>query len=71
MLIIIVGANINYQRTSDGMTALMVASLQKNNRMVSRLIAKGSDVFLVDHSGRTAMDHVKKNHNQVFHFSVT
>ena len=43
----------------------MVASIQKNNRMVSRLVAKGADVFLLDVNGRSAMDHVQKGHNQV------
>ena len=43
----------------------MVAAIQKNNRMVSRLVAKGADVFLLDVNGRSAMDHVKKGHNQV------
>ena len=61
----ILGANINHQRTSDGLTALMVACAQKNNRMVSRLVAKGADIFLLDSNGRSAMDHVKKGHNQV------
>jgi hypothetical protein len=59
-----IGANINYQRRSDGMTALMAAAMQKNSRMVSRLIAKDADVFLLDTSGKTAMDHVKKDHNK-------
>jgi Ankyrin repeats (many copies) len=43
----------------------MVAAMQKNNRMASRLVSKGADVFLLDKNGRTAMDHVKKGHNQV------
>jgi hypothetical protein len=59
-----IGANVNYQRRSDGMTALMAAAMQKNSRMVSRLIAKDADVFLLDTSGKTAMDHVKKDHNK-------
>jgi hypothetical protein len=59
-----IGANINYQRRSDGMTALMAAAMQKNSRMVSRLIAKDADVFLLDTSGKTAMDHGKKDHNK-------
>ena len=65
LLIIIVGANINHQRASDGMTSLMVATIQKNNRMVSRLIAKGADIFLEDKKGNTAMDFLRKSHNQV------
>ena len=64
-MIIIVGANINHQRASDGMTSLMVATIQKNNRMVSRLIAKGADIFLEDKKGNTAMDFLRKSHNQV------
>ena len=65
-----IGANINHQRQSDGLTALMVAAMQKNNRMASRLVSKGADVFLIDKSGRTAMDHVKKGHNQVSYSSL-
>ena len=64
-MIIIIGANINHQRASDGMTSLMVATIQKNNRMVSRLIAKGADIFLEDKKGNTAMDFLRKSHNQV------
>ena len=48
----------------------MVAAMQKNNRMASRLVSKGADVFLIDKSGRTAMDHVKKGHNQVSYWSL-
>jgi hypothetical protein len=48
----------------------MVAAMQKNNRMASRLVSKGADVFLIDKSGRTAMDHVKKGHNQVSYSSL-
>ena len=59
------GANVNHQRQSDGLSALMVAAMQKNNRMASRLVAKGADVFLLDKKGRSAMDYVKKGHNQV------
>lgn len=43
----------------------MVAAMQKNNRMASRLVAKGADVFLLDKNRRSAMDYVKKGHNQV------
>lgn len=39
--------------------------MQKNNRMASRLVAKGADVFLLDKNRRSAMDYVKKGHNQV------
>ena len=30
--------------------------------------SKGADVFLLDKNGRTAMDHVKRGHNQVSYF---
>jgi hypothetical protein len=59
-----IGANINHQRRFDGLTALMVAAMCKNNRMVSRLISKGADVFLRDLKGKTALDYIKKDHNQ-------
>jgi hypothetical protein len=48
----------------------MVAAMQKNNRMASRLVAKGADVFLLDKNGRSAMDYVKKGHNQVSFTSI-
>ena len=40
----------------ENMTALMIASLRNNNKMVEVLLVKGADVNVVNKMGRTALD---------------
>jgi hypothetical protein len=50
------GADVNYQRPSDGFTALMMAAQYSNIRMVSKLLQKGANVFLQNQDTKSAID---------------
>lgn len=52
--------DINAQRESNGITALMAASGSGRERMVEHLLKKdGIDLSLVDNFGRSAFDHAR------------
>lgn len=50
------GANINLQDQDTGVTALHLATMQGNSRIVRRLLMKGANRYLKDTSGKTALD---------------
>jgi hypothetical protein len=50
------GADVNYQRPSDGLTALMIAAQYSSVRMVSKLLQKGANVFLQNQDTKSAID---------------
>lgn len=55
------GADINFQCTADGMTALHWACLNSDVEMVEVLLENGADPTLKDGYGRTPMVWAKKN----------
>jgi hypothetical protein len=50
------GADINSQRSSDGLTALMIAAQYSQIRLLSKLLQKGANVFLQNQDTKSAID---------------
>ena len=51
------GANVNAAKTSDGFTALMMASWKGHEVVVPALLEHGASKTAVDTSGKTAYDY--------------
>lgn len=45
-----------------GVTALHLASMQGNTRIVRKLLLKGIDRNITDFTGKTALDYAKEGH---------
>ena len=54
------GAELNHQRTVDGITALMLAAFNGELNKVEILLKSGADKKIKDKNGQTAYDYVKQ-----------
>lgn len=55
------GADVDFQTSEDGLTALIIAVIETNNLdMIKYLVEHGADVDKMDLGDETALDHAKK-----------
>jgi palmitoyltransferase len=55
------GSKLNMRDRDTGFTALHLAAMQGNKRIVRRLLIKGIDRTIKDFSGKTALDYAKES----------
>jgi palmitoyltransferase len=55
------GSKLNMRDRDTGVTALHLAAMQGNTRIVRRLLIKGIDRTIKDFSGKTALDYAKES----------
>ena len=57
-LLVAAGANLNIQRSKDGMTALMLACANDHMKIADLLTRSNADFEIMDNKGKTAEDYL-------------
>jgi len=55
------GSKLNMKDKDTGVTALHLAAMQGNTRIVRRLLIKGIDRSIIDFSGKTALEYARES----------